>query len=97
MCYNDLSLNLTNVKAPASAKSYFSDFKQRAADMLNDREYHEQRARAERDLAYRAPNARVGDVHLRLSALHLSRALVLEEVDCLMGETISPSRGSPFA
>lgn len=65
--------------------------------MFNDIEYHQQRARAERDLAYRSPSALVGDVHLRLSALHLSRALVLEEVDRRIGESVSPSRGSSLA
>jgi hypothetical protein len=53
---------------------------QGAAKMLNDASYHAQRARTERELAYRAPDERVGDAHLRLSALHLSRAMVLEEL-----------------
>jgi predicted SprT family Zn-dependent metalloprotease len=53
--------------------------------MLNDASYHAQRARTERELAYRAPDERVGDAHLRLSALHLSRAMVLEEVDRRLG------------
>jgi predicted SprT family Zn-dependent metalloprotease len=58
---------------------------QGAAKMLNDASYHAQRARTERELAYRAPDERVGDAHLRLSALHLSRAMVLEEVDRRLG------------
>ena len=53
--------------------------------MLNDASYHAQRARTERELAYRALDERVGDAHLRLSALHLSRAMVLEEVDRRLG------------
>ena len=53
--------------------------------MISDAMYHSQRARAERDLAYRAPDERVSDAHLRLSALHLSRAMVLEEVDRRLG------------
>jgi hypothetical protein len=55
--------------------------------MSNDASYHSRRARAERDLAYRAPDERVSDAHLRLSALHLSRAMVLEEVDRRLGAT----------
>jgi hypothetical protein len=52
---------------------------------MSDREFHAERARVERDLAYRAPDERVSDAHMRLSALHLSRALVLEEVDRRLG------------
>jgi hypothetical protein len=51
-----------------------------------NREYHARRARAERDIAYRATDGRVSDAHMRLSALHLSRALILEEVDRRLGE-----------
>jgi hypothetical protein len=54
--------------------------------MNGEQVYHSQRARIERDQAYRAPDARVSDAHLRLSALHLSRALILEEVDRRLGE-----------
>jgi hypothetical protein len=53
--------------------------------MLVDKDYHSQRARVERDLAYRSPDARVSESHMRLSALHLSRALILEEVDRSLG------------
>ena len=42
-------------------------------------DYHLQRARAERDIAYRAANASVSDAHMRLSALHLQRALLLQQ------------------
>ena len=49
--------------------------------MSSSREYHAQRARVERDIAYRASDGRVSDAHMRLSALHLSRALVLDEVE----------------
>jgi hypothetical protein len=52
---------------------------------MSDKEFHAERARVERDLAYRAPDERVSDAHMRLSALHLSRALVLEEVDGRLG------------
>jgi hypothetical protein len=40
----------------------------------------------ERDWAFEAADDRASDAHLRLSALHLSRALILEEVDRRMGE-----------
>ena len=53
--------------------------------MLSRRAFHSQRAREERDIAYRASDARVSDAHLRLSALHLSRALILEEIDRQLG------------
>ena len=61
--------------------------------MLNDKTYHALRARAERNLAYCAPDERVSDAHMRLSALHLSRALVLEEVDRALGGN-DPGRAS---
>jgi hypothetical protein len=48
--------------------------------MITDIDYHLQRARSERDIAYRSGNACVSDAHLRLSALHLARALLLQEV-----------------
>ena len=54
--------------------------------MTRDKLYHSDRARIERDLAYRSQDARVSDAHMRLYALHLSRALVLEEVDRRSGK-----------
>lgn len=51
--------------------------------------YHAERARIERDIAYRASDPRASDAHLRLSALHLSRSLILEEVDRRLGEITS--------
>jgi hypothetical protein len=54
--------------------------------MSTDVDYHSQRARVERDNAYRASDIRVSDAHMRLSALHLSRALVLHEIDQRLGE-----------
>lgn len=48
--------------------------------MTTDVEYHLERARSERDLAYKSSNAEASDAHMRLSALHLERALVLQEV-----------------
>jgi hypothetical protein len=58
----------------------------RSSRMSNDSRYHLERARAERDIAYRAADLRASDAHMRLSALHLSRAMVLEEVDRRLGE-----------
>jgi hypothetical protein len=52
---------------------------------MSNKEYHAERARAERDLAYRAADERVSEAHMRLAALHLSRAMVLEEVDRGLG------------
>jgi hypothetical protein len=60
--------------------------------MFKDKDYHAQRARAERQLAYKSPDARASDAHMRLSAMHLSRAMVLEEVDRRLGEaTLRPA------
>lgn len=59
--------------------------------MSQGRDYHAARARVERDLAYRSGDHRAADAHLRLSALHLSRALILEEVDRRLGEQANRS------
>ena len=45
-----------------------------------DIEYHLRRARTERDVAYGSANAYAADAHMRLSALHLQRALTLQTV-----------------
>jgi hypothetical protein len=44
-------------------------------------EYHRRRARSERDVAYRSANELAADAHMRLSALHLQRALLLQAMD----------------
>ena len=54
--------------------------------MTNYRGYHAMRARVERALGHNASHEAAADAHLRLSALHLSRALELEEVDCRVGK-----------
>jgi hypothetical protein len=46
----------------------------------NDFEYHLQRARSERNIAYRAIDPCVSDAHMTLSVLHLQRAMLLREV-----------------
>ena len=45
----------------------------------SDVEYHLERARAERDVAYRGDEP-AADLHMRLSALHLHRALLLQAI-----------------
>lgn len=47
--------------------------------------YHAERARIERDIAYRASDLRASDAHMRLSQLHLTRSLILEEIDSRLG------------
>ena len=67
--------------------------------MTDSRDYHASRARTERDIAYRTPDGRASDAHMRLSALHLSRALALEEVDRRLGEArlAPPPSKAPLA
>ena len=45
-----------------------------------DVEYHLRRARCEREVAYRLGDGLAADAHMRLSALHLQQALLLQEV-----------------
>lgn len=47
---------------------------------MGECDYHLHRARAERSLAEAAADGRVFIAHLRLSALHLERALALRDV-----------------
>ncbi len=49
--------------------------------MLRDTDllYHIQRARAELDLAYRAPHQRAADAHMKLSALHMHQIKQADE------------------
>jgi len=48
--------------------------------MITDIDYHIQRSRSERDLAYRYGSGAVADAHMGLSELHLRRALALQHV-----------------
>ena len=57
-----------------------------------DVEYHLRRARSERDIAYRSADGLVADPHMRLSALHLHRALLLEAVNRAAVGNIHPLR-----
>jgi hypothetical protein len=43
-----------------------------------DLDYHLRRARSERNIAYRVGDCAAADAHMRLSALHLRQALVLQ-------------------
>jgi hypothetical protein len=61
--------------------------------MSSDLQYHLRRARVERDIAYRAGDPRVSDAHMRLSALHLQRALLLQEVQRAPVGNVSPLKG----
>ena len=45
-------------------------------------DYHLERARSERDLAYRSGVSRAADAHMRLSVLHMDRALLLQTGHC---------------
>lgn len=46
-----------------------------------DRQYHSDRARAERDCAYRSDMSRAADAHMRLSVLHVQRLQELYRQD----------------
>jgi hypothetical protein len=60
--------------------------------MLSNVDYHLHRARAERDIAYRSADNCVSDVHMRLSALHLQRAMLLQDVQRSPVGNVSPFR-----
>jgi hypothetical protein len=48
--------------------------------MAADVEYHLQRARSEREIAYSSADDYASEAHLKLSALHLEQAKLLQEV-----------------
>jgi hypothetical protein len=62
--------------------------------MDRDVEYHLHRARSERDIAYRAAIECVSDAHMRLSALHLGRALLLQDVQRPPVGNVTPFRSA---
>jgi len=62
-----------------------------------DLKYHLQRARSERDMAYRSGNGPAADAHMRLSALHLQRALLLQTVGTRPVGNVHPLDGRPVA
>jgi hypothetical protein len=88
---------LTHAKASVASSVVLESLTQRGCNMISNATYHAQRARTERDLAYRAPDGRVSDAHLRLSALHLSRAMILEEVDRRLGSAAPRPQVRTFA
>ena len=65
------------------------------APRCTDTEYHLRRARIERDLAYRSDNELAADAHMRLSALHLHRALLLQTVTRKPVGNVYPLRAPP--
>jgi hypothetical protein len=58
--------------------------------MINDIEYHMQRSRSERDLAYRYGTGVIADAHMGLSELHLQRALTLRHVQHEPLDNVTP-------
>ena len=58
--------------------------------MSSEVQYHLRRARTERDIAYRSADSCVSDAHMKLSALHLRRALLLQEVRRTPVGNVSP-------
>ncbi len=58
--------------------------------MSRELEYHLRRARTERDIAYRSGDPCVSDAHMQLSALHLQRALLLQEVRRAPAGNVNP-------
>ena len=62
-----------------------------------DLEYHLERARFERDIAYRLGDGVAADAHMRLSALHLKRALLLQKVRTEPVGNVRPLVGAPKA
>ena len=57
-----------------------------------DVEYHLRRARVERDIAYRSGDGVAADAHMRLSELHLQRALLIQAVRTAPVGNVHPFR-----
>jgi hypothetical protein len=60
--------------------------------MCTDIEYHLGRARAERNIAYRTSHLGASDAHMSLSAMHLQRAMLLQEVRIVPVGNVVPFR-----
>ena len=58
--------------------------------MITDIDYHMQRSRSERELAYRYGTGAVADAHMGLSELHLQRALALQHVQAAPLGNVTP-------
>jgi hypothetical protein len=65
--------------------------------MKTDLDYHLHRARTERDVAYRSADGLAADIHMRLSALHLSQALLLQAVQSRAVGNVLPFQPSRAA
>ena len=62
---------------------------------MSDIDFHLRRARVERDTAYRSGAPAISDAHMRLSELHLQRALLLQAVRREPVGNVSPLRPIP--
>ena len=62
---------------------------------MSDIDFHLRRARIERDIAYRSGSPAISDAHMRLSELHLKRALLLQAVRREPVGNVSPLRPIP--
>lgn len=58
--------------------------------MVSDIDYHMQRSRSERELAYRYGIGAVADAHMGLSELHLQRAVTLQHVQHAPLDNVTP-------
>src|SRR3954464_10485246 len=86
--------------APVSRGRRFGMFEwvsQPKRSAITDLEYHLRRARSERDVAYRLGDGVAADAHMRLSALHLARALLLQRVKTEPVGNVRPFTGAPAA
>ena len=61
--------------------------------MCADTKYHLGRARSERDIAYKTSHSGASDAHMRLSVLHLQRALLLQRVRAEPVGNVTPFLG----
>ena len=62
---------------------------------MSDIDFHLHRARVERDTAYRSGAPAISGAHMRLSELHLQRALLLQAVRREPVGNVSPLRPIP--
>ena len=63
--------------------------------LMSDADYHMFRARAELEIAGVSPHEIAADTHMRLSVLHLGRALLLQEVQRRPVGNVVPLRPRP--
>ena len=60
--------------------------------MITDIDYHMERSRSERALAYQTGTGAVADAHMALSELHLHRAMALQHVQHAPLGNVTPLR-----